>query len=117
MRGGGPPAAPRGHAPEPPATTDLADEHGTPAQRFYNLLCIAHGAEPRLFQDVVDKGYLPKDRADGCDEEYAQVQKAFRHLIEPCQGGARAKLAAGARDTPADPPVTRASQQKPPFAD
>jgi hypothetical protein len=67
----------------PAAMTDFADEHGTPAQRFYNLLCIAYGAEPQLFQDVVDKGYLPKDRADGCDEEYAQVQKAFRRLIEP----------------------------------
>jgi hypothetical protein len=67
----------------PAAMTDFADEHGTPAQRFYSLLCIAYGAEPRLFRDMVDKGYLPKNRADGCDEEYAQVQKAFRRLIEP----------------------------------
>ncbi len=26
----------------------FADEHGTPAFRFYNLLCIAYGADPSL---------------------------------------------------------------------
>jgi hypothetical protein len=65
------------------AMTDFADEHGTPAQRFYNLLCMAYGAEPELFADLVKKGYLPEDRADGCDDEYAQVEKAWRRLIEP----------------------------------
>jgi hypothetical protein len=63
--------------------TDFADEHGTPAQRFYNLLCIAYGAEPELFADIVKKGYLPEDRADGCEDEYAQVEKAWKRLIEP----------------------------------
>jgi hypothetical protein len=63
--------------------TDFADEHGTPAQRFYNLLCVAYGAEPELFTEVVKKGYLPKDRAEGCEEEYAQAEKAWRRLIEP----------------------------------
>jgi hypothetical protein len=68
---------------EPTATTDFADEHGTPAQRFYNLLCIAYGSDAELFADLVKKGYLPKDRAEGCEEEYQQVQKAFRRLIGP----------------------------------
>jgi hypothetical protein len=63
--------------------TDFADEHGTPAQRFYNLLCIAYGAEPEVFADIAKKGYLPADRAEGCAEEYAQAEKAWRRLIEP----------------------------------
>ena len=33
----------------------FADEHGTPAQRFFNLLCLAYGADPKLFGDVVEK--------------------------------------------------------------
>ena len=61
----------------------FADEHGTPAQRFYNLLCIAYGAEADLFADVVKEGYLPKDRAEGCKGEYWQVRKAFQRLISP----------------------------------
>jgi len=61
----------------------FADEHGTPSQRFYNLLCIAYGSDPKLFADVVDKGFLPKDRAEGCENEYSQVVFAFEKLIVP----------------------------------
>ena len=68
---------------EKTAMTRFADEHGTPAQRFYNLLCIAYGADAELFADLVKKGYLPKNWAEGCDGEFAQVQKAFQRLITP----------------------------------
>jgi hypothetical protein len=33
--------------------------------------------------DVVEKGYLPADRADGCDGEYEQISYAFKSLIDP----------------------------------
>jgi len=62
---------------------DYADEHGTPAQRFFNVLCIAYGADTRLFGDIVSKGYLPKNRAEYCEEEYEQVQDAVDLLIIP----------------------------------
>ena len=65
------------------ALKDFSDEHGTPAQRFYNVLCIAYGADPKLFADVVEQGYLPKDRADGCDDEYHQVSYAFKTTVQP----------------------------------
>jgi hypothetical protein len=61
----------------------FSDVHGAPAQRFYNLVCLAYGADPVLFADVVDKGYLPKDRASSCKREYNQVAFAFRELIGP----------------------------------
>jgi Putative metallopeptidase len=61
----------------------FAGVHGTPAQRFYNLLCLAYGADPQLFSDFVEKGHLPKERAEGCKEEYQQFAYAFQQLIEP----------------------------------
>jgi hypothetical protein len=61
----------------------FANDHGTPAQRFFNLLCIAYGADAQLFGDVVTKGYLPKDRAESCDDEYQQVAFAYQKLIGP----------------------------------
>jgi hypothetical protein len=61
----------------------FADEHGVPAQRFYNVLCIAYGADKKLFSDVVDQGFLPKDRAESCDDEYKQVEFAYRKLLMP----------------------------------
>ena len=70
-------------ATAPPALQSFADEHGTPAQRFYNLLCIAYGADPKTFSDLVEKGYLPKDRSEGCEGEYQQAAYAFEKLIGP----------------------------------
>jgi Putative metallopeptidase len=61
----------------------FSDVHGAPAQRFFNLLCLAYGADATLFANAVDKGYLPKSRATGCKREYEQVAFAFHDLITP----------------------------------
>lgn len=61
----------------------FADEHALPAQRFYNVLCIAYGSDDAQFRDLVDKGYLPKDRASDCRDEYKQVAYAFHTLLSP----------------------------------
>jgi Putative metallopeptidase len=61
----------------------FANEHSTPAQRLYSLLCMAYGADKELFAPIVERGYLPKDRAEMCDDEYAQIDFAYRTLIAP----------------------------------
>ena len=61
----------------------FADEHGTPSQRYFNVLCLAYGADKELFADFVSSGILPKERAEGCEDEYAQVEFAFDRLITP----------------------------------
>jgi len=61
----------------------FAGAHSTPAQRYYNLLCLAYGADPQLFGDIVEKGHLPKERAEDCKEEYEQIAYAFQQLIDP----------------------------------
>jgi hypothetical protein len=70
-------------ATAPPKLQDFANEHGTPAQRYYNVLCIAYGADPEFFGQFVEKGYLPKERAEGCTDEYKQAGRAFDKLIAP----------------------------------
>jgi hypothetical protein len=61
----------------------FADEHGHPGQRFFNVLCVAYGADPTLFADLVERDYLPRRRAEICADEYAQVRHAFQKLIGP----------------------------------
>jgi hypothetical protein len=70
-------------ATQPLTLRQFANEHGTPAQRFYNLLCIAYGADAKLFGDFVEKGYLPRERAENCADEYKQVAFAFEKLVGP----------------------------------
>ena len=61
----------------------FANEHGTGAQRFFNVLCLAYGSDPKLYADSVEKGYLPKERSEACEAEYKQVTFAFDTLIRP----------------------------------
>jgi MFS family permease len=61
----------------------FADMHSAPAQRYYNLLCMAYGAHPQLFADLVEKKYLPSSRATDCQREYGEVAYAFFKLVNP----------------------------------
>jgi hypothetical protein len=83
-----------------PDDSDFADVHGLDAQRFYNVLCMAYGSNPASYQGMVAKGYLPKDRAEGCAEEFKQVSYAVKQLIDPsvdAEVAARVKAAHKAR--------------------
>jgi hypothetical protein len=70
---------------------DFSDTHGAPAARFYNLLCIAFGANPELFADIVSKRQLPVERAIGCEDEFRELAHAFKTLIGPHIDDALAK--------------------------
>jgi hypothetical protein len=60
-----------------------SDEHGTSGQRLYNLLCIAYGGNPAVFQDFVDLKWLPPQRAAGCKGEYEQIRHSFEKTVYP----------------------------------
>jgi len=59
----------------------FADNHGLPEERFYNLLCLAFGADPVQFADAGD--YLPSTRSSNCEFEYRTLVTAFRKEISP----------------------------------
>jgi hypothetical protein len=61
----------------------FSDEHGTASQRMYNVLCLAYGGDPATFKDLVDIGWLPKERAATCGDEYRQLGFAFKDTILP----------------------------------
>ncbi len=61
----------------------FSDIHGTPAQRYFNLMCLGFGARPDVFAEVVDNHYLPAGRAQDCAFEYGALAWAFDHLILP----------------------------------
>lgn len=68
---------------DPPTLEEYADEQSTSEQRRFNLLCIAYGANPELFEDVAAWGGLPQERADICEEEYGHIAYAYDALIGP----------------------------------
>ena len=61
----------------------FSGEHSLPAQRAFSILCIAYGADKKLFADIVEKEFLPKRRAEGCEMEYEDLTFAMTKLISP----------------------------------
>ena len=57
--------------------------HGTPEQRYDNLVCMAYGYDAKEFAEVVDKHYLPESRAQDCYYEYRDKAYAFHKMIAP----------------------------------
>jgi hypothetical protein len=61
--------------------------HGLPQQRFFNLLCLAYGADPKTFAAATNRmmkqGYLPPVRADNCEYEFQTFDDAFKRMIMP----------------------------------
>ena len=68
---------------EPKEWEDYSGEHGANQQRYYNVLCMGYGADPQLFKDFIDKGWLPKERAANCGAEFQQVRRAFAKTVLP----------------------------------
>jgi len=60
-----------------------ASVHGLPEQRFYNLMCLAYGADRELFADALEHGFLPKARASNCEYEYETFRRSFAREIKP----------------------------------
>jgi len=62
---------------------DLADEHLLKEQRFYNSLCMIYGSNSTKYDNIVLKGYLPKERAVRCESEYQRTSDSWRNLLQP----------------------------------
>ena len=71
---------------KPNVTLPLAafsSDHGSPEQRFYNLLCTAYGYDAKVFADLVDQEYLPMTRAKKCLYEYKDLDYALGQVLRP----------------------------------
>jgi len=66
-----------GHRP------NMADEHLLQEQRFYNSLCMLYGSNPDKYPVIVEKGFLPKERAARCPTEYQRTVESWQSLLEP----------------------------------
>jgi hypothetical protein len=71
---------------DPAASASMSvwsDEHGKASQRMYSALCLAYGGNPQTFQEFINRGWLPKKRADHCNQEFTQLKLAFVKTVLP----------------------------------
>jgi len=62
---------------------NMADEHLLQEQRFYNSLCMLYGSDPNKYASILDKGFLPKERAVRCPNEYQRTVESWQSLLQP----------------------------------
>jgi Putative metallopeptidase len=59
----------------------LASDHGSPEERYFNLICAAYGYDARLFSVEMNK--IPPSRAQKCKFEYEDLKFAFHTTFWP----------------------------------
>ena len=59
------------------------DEHSLDQQRFYALLCYLYGFDTKRYKNVVEKQYLPEERAVRCSTEYQKMAKSWELQLKP----------------------------------
>jgi hypothetical protein len=57
--------------------------HSMNQQRFYNIICLLYGQDPKAHKDLVNDEVLPKDRAASCPSEFARAEKAWDKILAP----------------------------------
>lgn len=60
---------------------DFASVDSPEAQRLFNFLCIAYGADPAAFKFLLDQNLLPVARARRCTLEFYGLRNAFEKTI------------------------------------
>jgi hypothetical protein len=102
---------------DPPARLKFAGPHGLNAQRHYNVVCLAFGANPALFGNLPPPG-LPAWRAKDCAEEWTLLKRSFEKAIMPHVDEPRLRAAIAAMRFHWSPLVIGAAGiDKPPLGD
>jgi len=57
----------------------LSSDHGTPEERYFNLICAAYGYDQRLFSIEMHK--IPPSRAQKCRDEYEDIKYAMHTVF------------------------------------
>ena len=70
-----------------PGVGSYWDVHNLSIQRFYNISCYAYGSDIEYNQDLIEDGWLPRDRALDCEYEYSQVENAWSYLLKDFTNG------------------------------
>jgi hypothetical protein len=71
-------------------------QHGFDERRLRNIICWVYGRNPKDFQDLVEDGTLPEERAGQCPAEYERMSQGWDGPLAPFTKG----------DAPSPPPPT-----------
>jgi hypothetical protein len=63
--------------------SDFADSHSLNHQRYFSMVCWVYGSAPQRHAELPQDAGLPADRAAGCADEFAQLDRSWSKLMRP----------------------------------
>ncbi len=66
-----------------PTHIQWSDEHSPSLKRYFNILCIAYGADPARFKAISLRDGVTEERLQRCLEDYKRQFKAWDALMAP----------------------------------
>jgi hypothetical protein len=69
-----------------PTSSTFSDEHSFTRQRYFNMLCLVYGSDPKTYAGLIGPeadNKLPEDRAVRCPSEWTKKTSALKTLIGP----------------------------------
>ncbi len=67
----------------PPLVAALNDNHPSNLDRLDTLYCLVYGSDPNKYSYLVSEGWLPSLRANGCQNEYNQMNQKWNTALAP----------------------------------
>ncbi len=59
------------------------DEHSFSKTRFYDMICLVYGSNPKQNKHLVGPNRLPAERAERCSEEFRRAERSWLKLLAP----------------------------------
>jgi len=78
-----------------------ADPHALEIQRYYDLVCLTYGRDPKHLEDFRIENELPSERAELCEDDFAKAERGLEFIKTTLKNGARTPLG-NAGHTPPD---------------
>lgn len=86
------------------------DAHALTIQRFYQIMCLVYGSNPKLFAELPRQVGMPEKRTAGCAQEFARADASLRWLLDN-YGRKPGDPPSADISIDFDPPPTRVSAQ------
>jgi len=59
------------------------DEHSFSKTRFYDMICLVYGSNPKQNKSLIGPNRLPVERAERCSEEFKRAERSWLKLLAP----------------------------------
>ena len=79
-------------AEEDKATLPYADPHALEIQRYYDMVCLTYGRDPKHLEDFRIQNELPTERAEFCEDDFAKAERGLEYIKTTLKNSAKTPL-------------------------